>query len=209
MLVAAVVANAMEANVAYTNQASYRSVLEAHHIKVSGIGQVEIPFEEAVSLLQRADLLDVVQDSYARMLPEGETPEFVIQPEGPSRWFFVNRHNQTSIIEEIHRDIEPDGRAHVVYYSEGRRFFGNYRSVVDIAIARDQDNQCRYEVTVYAYPVNSFSRFFARHLGVVERFFRDKTGEITELTVAICRELANPEVPATDTASLLPNPHPL
>lgn len=190
----------------YEMRSNYRSVLDAHHIKVSGSGRVEIPFNDAVHLLQRPDLLDVVQASYARILPEGQTPEFVIQPEGHGRWSFVNRHNQTSVIEEIHRKIEPDGRAHVVYYSEGRRFFGDYRSVVDIAVSAELDEGSRYEVIVYAYPLNSVSRFFARHLGVVERFFRDKTKEITSISVSICRDLANPEISVTDTASLLPKP---
>ncbi len=47
----------------------------------------------------------------------------------------------------------------------------------------------RYEIQVYAYPKTSVSRFFARHLRLVERYFEDKTDSLTALTVSICRGL--------------------
>jgi hypothetical protein len=179
---------------AYTNHPLVRSVFDAHFIKVDGSGRVAVPFADALALFERDDLLDEVQGAYARLLPPGETPEFIIHQRASNHWFFVNKHSQTSTIHEVHRVVEPDQSAHLVYYSDGRRFFGDYRSVIDIRVLGDGDGDgdgvaSRYEVAVYAYPVNSFSRFFARHLGVVETFFRGKTDEIATLSVEICEHL--------------------
>jgi hypothetical protein len=176
----------------YTNHPLVRSVFDAHYIKVDGEGRVAVPFAEALSLFERDDLLDEVQGAYARLLPPGETPEFVIHQRASNHWYFVNKNSQTSTIHEVHRLVEPDHSAHLVYYSDGRRFFGDYRSVIDIRVMGDGEGDgvaSRYEVAVYAYPVNSFSRFFARHLGVVETFFRGKTDEISLLSVEICEHL--------------------
>jgi hypothetical protein len=184
------------ADAGYETNPNYRSVLDAHHIKVTGSGYVDVPFHQAALLFGSDDLLQSVQDSYERLLPEGETPEFVIETLASNQWTFVNKQAQTSIIEEIHRDAGSDETIRVIYFSMGRRFFGYYRSVVDVVIQRDTNSgESRYDVTVFAYPQNAFMRFFARHLGAVERFFHSKTDEITELSVNICRDLAMREDP--------------
>lgn len=185
---------------------AYRSVLEAHYIQAGGTGVVDIAFRDAVVLFERVNLLDDVQAAYARMLGEGAEPEFVITQESTNRWSYVNKAGHASVIEELHRAIQTNANhATVVYFTEGERFFGKFRAVIEVAVRPEGDgaSSC-YEVAVYAYPVNSFSRFFARHLGVIDRFFRDKTREITHLAVSICRDLMDSDIPVTDTASLLP-----
>lgn len=195
----------------YRATEAYRSVVEAHYIQAGGTGLVDVAFRDAVVLFERVNLLDDVQAAYARMLGEGEKPEFVITQETTNRWSYVNKSGHASVIEELHRAIQTNGNeAAVVYFTEGERFFGKFRAVIEVAVRPDEDGAAsHYEVAVYAYPVNSFSRFFARHLGVVDRFFRDKTREITHLAVSICRDLMETDIPTADTASLLPDPQPL
>lgn len=195
----------------FRSTAEYRSVLDAHYIQTGGTGQVEVAFRDAVILFERANLLDDVQAAYAQRLGEGEKPEFVIAQESTNRWSYVNKSGHESVIQELHRAIQTNGNnAAVVYYTEGERFFGKFRAVIEVAVhPAGEGAASRYEVAVYAYPVNAFSRFFARHLGVVDRFFRDKTREITQLAVTICRDLMKNPDPSADTASLLPVPQSL
>ena len=168
----------------------YQSVATSHYIRVEGEGLVDVPFAEARRLFEQDDILDAVQVAYRNLLPPGEQPEFTVQQEATNRWSYLNKANQRSVMVELHRSLDDADDARLVFYSEGERFFGDFRAVIDISV-RGEDVQSRYAVTVMAYPVNSFSRFFARHLGVVPRFFRTKTTEITELAVMICRYLAD------------------
>ena len=55
--------------------------------------------------------------------------------------------------------------------------------------AGPEEDACTYKVIVYAYPENAVSRFFARHLGIAERYFHQKTKDITALSIAISKHL--------------------
>ncbi len=78
----------------------------------------------------------------------------------------------------------------LVYHTSGQRFFGCFQSLVHIhAGAGDKDGSTSYRITVYAYPENSVGRFFARHLLLVDRYFRQKTAFVTDPGVKTCRSL--------------------
>jgi hypothetical protein len=172
----------------YQEADTYRSVLDRHYIKAGGTGTVDVSFRDAVMLFEQENLLNDVQAAYAKMLTEGQTPEFTIQVDATNQWSYVNKSGQQSVIIELHRLIGAEDRASLVYYSAGERFFGKFRAVIVIDVI-PAEHASSYEVTVYAYPENSFSRFFARHLGVVDRFFHAKTLEITALAVGICEHM--------------------
>lgn len=173
----------------YTNSPAYRAVLDAHYILIEGEGTVEVPFRAARELFESDRILDLVQESYADMLPEGETPEFTVEAEGSNTWAYVNREGETSRIVELHRTFAGDGLGRLVYYAEGERFFGNFRAVIDIRVREAAPAASAYIVTVSAYPENALSRFFARHFGIAERYFNRKTRDITALSAAISRHL--------------------
>jgi len=167
----------------------YQSVATAHVIRVEGEGVVEVAYPTAQALFEKDDILDAVQEAYAALLPEGERPEFEVVSGGDRTWSYVNRHGERSRVVELHRDIRPEERAFLVYFTEGERFFGSFRAVIEITVTPTDAASSRYDVRVLAYPERSVSRFFARHLGIAERFFRSKTREVTDLTVTICRFL--------------------
>ncbi|MGA1194452.1 MAG: hypothetical protein ACO3ZG_08780 [Kiritimatiellia bacterium] len=173
----------------YADSPHYQSVLNAHHILITGEGDIDVSYAEARHLFLQENILDAVQQAYARLLDNGEKSEFVIEQHGDRRWSYVNKADQYSEIIELHRHIEEGEPAELILYAAGERFFGNFRAVIKIHVQEIDATSCRYGVTVYAYPENSFSRFFARHLGIAERFFRHKTKEITDLTVRICKAL--------------------
>jgi hypothetical protein len=173
----------------YLDSPHYQSVLEAHHILINGDGDIDVSYAEARNLFLQENILDAVQQAYAQLLEDDEKPEFVIEQHGDRRWSYVNKDGQYSEIIELHRHIKENEPARLVLYAEGERFFGNFRAVIKVNVQEINATSCRYGVTVYAYPENSVSRFFARHLGIAERFFRYKTKEITDLTVRICKAL--------------------
>lgn len=164
-----------------------RSVLDAHFIPCRSTGEVGVAIGELVQLFSHSNLVDHIQSEYARQLPAGEQPEFVVQPDGTNRWHYVNKSGHRSEIHELARaSDERTGEVEVIYYSRGRRFFGDFRALIQVRITGGAAGRSRYAAEVWAYPESALPRFFARHLGLVESFFRDKTRELTELSVRIC-----------------------
>lgn len=171
----------------------YQSVLRSKYIRISGEGRLGVSYEAARLLFEKDDMLDAVQQAYGELLAEGEQPEFVVKQHGPRHWGYVNKSGHNSEIIELHRRMEPGKPAELVLYTEGERFFGNFRAVINVNVEPVSSEEIRYDVLVYAYPDNAVSRFFARHLGIAERFFRHKTDEITELATRICRHMLSNE----------------
>ena len=166
--------------------ARVRSVLDAHFISCSSSGEVAISFADAEDLIGRSNLLEVVQDEYARQLRPGERPEFVVEAVGSNAWHYVNRSRQASDVVEVARVCRaPAGPVEVVLFTSGERFFGRFRALIEIRLEPAGAQRCRFASRVWAYPESALPRFFARHLGLVDSFFRDKTGEMTDLCVRI------------------------
>ncbi len=167
-----------------------QSVMTSRYIHVTLDDGIGVAYERALQLFEQPDILALVQEEYARQLEGEEEPEFVVQSDGPGSWSYENRKGQVSEIREIFRDLQPDA-SRLIYYTRGERFFGWFRALTDVRIRPDPDQPgaCRYDVDVYAYPEVAVARFFARHLGLVERYFNRKTGDVTELTVRICNGL--------------------
>jgi len=169
------------------------ALLGKHTIPVHRTGTLAVNPSMACDLLARTNLLALVQEQYARQLPVGQTPEFAIQHTGTNTYAYVNRHGQRSEITEVGRLALVDAGFAILVYAFGERDFGRFESLTYVTVAPAPDVAgCRYEVVVYAYPHSAVRRFFARHLGLVERYFRNKTTEmealVTHLCVALCEQ---------------------
>jgi hypothetical protein len=178
--------------VALVTDALSRELLEKKVICAETDGTVPVDIQSAISILQQPSFLTNVQKEYARMLPPGKRPEFAVQQSSARTWFFINGHQERTDITEVAGRVTGVDQFDLAYYTQGRRFFGCYQALIHIRLTGD-GNSTRYTVAVYAYPENGFSRFFARHLNLVENYFRSKTGEISELAVRISTRLCNPE----------------
>jgi len=155
---------------------------------LTGGWRVSIPFEDALHILGRKDMLTAIQRSYAAVLPEGEVPEFTVQKTGPGTYYYVNRHGQETAIDEVLIEAVSGERVRVVLYSEGRRFFGNYQSLCEVEVDPAEEGQVDYTVTVYARPESGVARFFAR-ITPVETYFRHKLKEMTGLVIDVCSHM--------------------
>jgi hypothetical protein len=166
-----------------------RRVLERNPICVEARGEVPIAYAVAVRLFASPTILADVQAEYARLLPPGAKPEFVITQTAPNAYHYVNRLGQETHIRELHRGEHEGPATEAVFHAKGRRFFGEFQAVIHIA-AEPRGEGVAYRARVYAYPENAVSRFFARHLRLVHLFFHSKTAEIETLSVRIAEGLA-------------------
>ena len=175
------------------------ALLDRKYIHVEAEGGVEIVFADAMLAFMRENLLDDVQQAYAELLPEGEEPEFEIQQASAGRYFYENRKGEKSFITEVCRRVEPSGEMTLVFHVRGKRFFGTFESLVHIEVRAAAETPTAYRVAVYAYPHNGLSRFLARHLNLVERYFHSKTDAMVKLVTRIGHRLcAGGEAPAAD-----------
>ncbi len=170
------------------------TLLTKHTIPVRRTGTLALAPADACALLARTNLLELVQQQYARQLPAGQSPEFVVRLTGTNTYAYVNRHGQRSEITEVGRmRLVGDGVA-ALFYVFGERDFGTFESLTYITVApAPKAGICRYEVVVHAYPHGRVLRFITRHLGLVERYFRDKTSEMEALITKLCQALCQLE----------------
>lgn len=168
---------------AVQEHAATSSLLQKRVVRLQSAGQADLSFQIAIDIIHDDDVLFALQKAYAMMLPEGESPEFTVEQIAPGQYAYVNRDGEKTQISEVHRVSTPDSVA-LYIFSEGDRFFGKFEALTAITVKPIDNNQVVWQVKVYAYPYNALSRLVAR-TGVVNRFFRNKTHEITGIALKI------------------------
>lgn len=164
-------------------------LLEKRVVRLHSEGQADLAFQVALDIVRDEDFLSALQEAYALMLPEGQSPEFTVRQTIPGQYAYVNRDGEQTQVTEIQRAFRP-GCVDLYLYTEGDRFFGRFEALTAITVRPAGTDRVDWQVTVYAYPRNVLSRLVAR-TGVVNRFFRSKTDEITELAVQIGTFMTN------------------
>ena len=180
-----------------------KKLLSKKTIKVDVEGTLSVSYSNALTVVERPGLLREVQEAYADLLGEGETPEFTIHQTSTNTYYYVNKDDERTDISEVVRGPEKAGTFDLVYYSFGKRFFGRYEAVIHIRLMQGPNDELRYVCTVYAYPENGFSRFFARHLGLVERYFNDKTEHMDGIISSIAGTLCQSDKAESKTSARL------
>ena len=160
-------------------------------------GRVPVNYSQALEILQQPGFMNNVQEAYTNLIDEDGTPEFTIQQTSANCYFYVNRKWERTDITEIMRRNTSADRFDIILYSTGQRFFGNYEALIHVRVKADGEGASTYVAAVYAYPENAVSRFFARHLGLVDRYFRKKTVHMTDMITTITCSLCgqDEEVP--------------
>jgi hypothetical protein len=172
------------------NRSDVKDLFSKTCLHLSSDGTVDADFSALLKINARNGLLDAVQREYAAMLPEGEEPEFKVKEVAAGEYVYTNRKQQTSHLNEILRNLQPDGMLHAVFIVRGERFFGRFKALVHVEIENAGSQQVHYSVDVFAWPENVFTRLVARGMHfAVESFFRRKTRYMTTLVVDICARL--------------------
>jgi hypothetical protein len=167
-----------------------QSILSNNCIRIEASGRAGAEFTDLLTVNQRTDLLEAVQREYAAMMPEGKRPEFEVQEIAPGKYFYINDKKQESRLTELMRDLQPDGKLHIVYAIYGNRFFGEFQALVHIEVTGAGSGKVSYHAEVYAWPQNQFTRGVARGLRfAIESFFEGKTRYMTGLVLNICSRL--------------------
>ena len=169
-----------------------QAVLTNSCIMVCATGEVAVSWQAARNMLGRPRLFDDVQRAYVATLPAGRKPGFIITPDHLTRhmWHYLNKDGEPSDIVEVAR-CGPDGQgAELLFRVDGRRFFGLFQVVLAIRAYPHGPDTTHYAADVWAYPENGAVRFFVRHLGLVEHFFRNKTSEIEKIARDIALQLS-------------------
>ena len=138
-----------------------------------------------------------VQRTYARMLPAGQKPEFVIRQASTNTYYYVNKYGERSDIRELLRRADTSESIRCAYQVRGRRFFGLFEAVIQIEARRVSGGTTSYTVDVYARPEVTVTRFLARHLPLADLYFQRKTREVVTLVVGIVRESVTGSHPVT------------
>jgi hypothetical protein len=180
--------SAIELDPVATKHTAVAALIKKKCIYLEATGQANLSMDMACGLLGRSDMLETIQQAYGNMLPTGESAEFTIKKEAPGKYSYTNRHNQKTRLEEVAKRAIPNEKALVAIYSEGHRSFGEFRSLVQIEVIPAPEGGVQYQICVYAYPNSCMMRLFAKLPGV-ERFFKSKTVEMTELSLSICRQI--------------------
>lgn len=168
------------------------ALMEQKFIYAETDGMIPVGFCSAISVFQQPEFLTRVQEEYEKTLPPGKRPEFIVQQSATNTWFYINKKQERTDITEVAGRITGADTFDLAYYTHGRRFFGTYQALIHIRLVQRGD-ETEYTVAVYAYPENGLCRFFAQHLPPVEKYFRDKTGEISETAVRISTRLCREE----------------
>ena len=168
------------------------SVLEKKNIYVEVDGTVDVDFPTALQALQIDDLLDRIEDAW--VATQNEDIYFEINQEDDVTYSYIDRKGNPTKIVEIGRffTTREDGKTQLdmLFFSEGKRFFGKFEALSRMtAWPSDAAGKTDYTSSVYAYPKNGFSRFFARHLRLVDRFFRKETKIIEDYAADISRHI--------------------
>ncbi len=170
------------------------AILDAKPIEVKTVHTVPIPFAQVTRLISADDALIIVQAAYTNLVPPGQEAEFKIipHPDIANAYIYVSRQGVRTDMREVLREVDADGWLAAAYVVESTRFFGPFAAVVCIRGQATNQDESLCEANIYAYPRRRVSRFFIRHLGLVERFFNKKTAEMKTLFTEVVAEACRP-----------------
>lgn len=161
------------------------SLLARKAVTLSGEGTNTVRFAVVRTIIDSEHVLSALQQAYDSMLPEGKSPEFSITLKAPKQYLYVDADEASTIIEEVFRTSD-DTSASLYLFMEGKRFFGSFEALTVIQAQAVNKQSIQWHIDVYAWPDNGLSRLVAR-MGLVNRYFRTQTEELTELVLKIGR----------------------
>jgi len=147
-------------------------------------------------IIESEHVLAALQQAYDSMRPDGETPEFVISAKPNNQYLYVDSDGESTIIEELYKTSD-DASASLYLFMEGERFFGSFEAVAIIRAQAIDTENIKWQIDVHAWPSNKLSRLIAR-MGIVNRYFRAQTSEITSLMLTIGRYMDRHGLQTTD-----------
>jgi len=172
------------------------ALLDRKNVTLSGKGTESVRFGVVNGIIESEHVLAALQQAYDSMRPDGETPEFVISAKPNNQYLYVDSDGESTIIEELYKTSD-DASASLYLFMEGERFFGSFEAVAIIRAQAIDTENIKWQIDVHAWPSNKLSRLIAR-MGIVNRYFRAQTSEITSLMLTIGRYMDRHGLQTTD-----------
>jgi hypothetical protein len=164
-------------------------LMEHHTIHITVGGSVTGQFDRAIGILQSTNVLDLVQDAYAALLPDDEKPEFTVQSTTNGHYYYVNKSRERSDIYEIRRSVGAHAKLFEgVMYVQGERAFGMFESLITMRVMPGEGADASlltYHADVHVYPHCMALRIFLRYFPGVRRYFRSKTAEMQGIITGV------------------------
>ena len=170
-------------------------LLATSELQVCREGTVHAPFTAIRDTLMVPEGLELVQKAYVCQLSAGESPEFTLTKVRTGVYSYVNNEKQESIVEEVHHSSKMDA-FDIVYRITGNRFFGHFQALLHLHASPDAMGEVSYRVRVLVHPENRFWRFLVANVGMIHRFFRQETEEVSVLAEGICAKIFLQPLPA-------------
>lgn len=161
------------------------ALLRRKTVTLSGEGTEDVRFSVVTRIIESRQVLAALQQAYDSMLADGEPPEFVISTKATNRYLYVDSDDELTTIEELFKTSD-ESSASLYLFMEGERFFGSFEALAIIRAKTIAAERIEWKIDVHAWPKNTLSRVIAR-TGIVNRYFRNKTSEITRLMLTIGR----------------------
>ena len=164
---------------------SAKEVLAKKGIRATTAGIVPLPFDLFSKILNRPDLLPAAQKEYARSVAVDGKIKFPIIQTAPGVYYYINHKNQRTDIRKLARKQTGADTLDLILQASGKRFFGKYDAIIHLRFAQADSAGVIYAAQIHAYPHNPAWRFFVRRLGVVERYFNQKTAVIEHIVKTV------------------------
>lgn len=165
------------------------ALLAKHCIRTEIGGFLPIRFDVAIDHLKQPHLIEHILQEYRRSVSRNGAMDFPVASAGNGRYCYVNESNQRTDIHELCRKQTSDTIFDLVYYANGKRYFGSYEVLIHVRVIDAGPVGTAYVASIHAYPHNGPLRFLVRRLGVVERYFKRKTRLIAGVSNRICRSM--------------------
>lgn len=181
-------------------------ILNKKCLRTSIAGIIPAAHEDVVLYLDQPRLIPRLQRSYST--PTGGGPSIIER--SPGSYYYVNKNESRTEIYERFCRATADDTYDLILQAYGKRFFGSYDVIIHIQFIDTQMKSTTYTAEVYAFPRNMALRFFARRLGIVERYFKKNTPFIARIAQRVAAEInASAVLPSTwIQPTLQPDNHP-
>ncbi len=173
---------------------SPKELLQKKCIRLGTSEVLDIPFETACKVLSKSTLLKLAQDEFGRSISKNGNVDFPVIQTAPNTYYYINEKGHRADLTELYRKQTDESSFNYVILASGKRFFGQYDVIIHLQIIDAGQSGIIYAVSMHAYPHNMLTRFSARKIGPVKKYFKKKMKLISyvarEVAVGLCRKEA-------------------
>ena len=169
-----------------------REIYNRKCIRLGTSELLPIRFETACGVLESDSLAETVQRELARSVAEDHPVAVPTLGNQDGNWFYTDEKGHRTLVRELYRKRTDEQTFDFIVWASGKRFFGKYDVIIHLQLIDAGAAGTLYSVHSHAYPHNRITRFSARNIGPVKRWFKKKMKIISrgarELALRLCEQ---------------------